>query len=368
MKKILICVSLVLLIGAYIYADNLRKAADFFELLLIEEFEKAETLTSQEAEFTPEKLKEISDEWFTRYGYLVSYLSYEADEVDVSFIVQMERVQLFVNVSFDETDKIVDLAYQPAGDFERGKTQINIQTIPDNASVSINGNFQGWTPLVLEEYPGVHEIEIRKNGFLPLTQTMQLNDGDTVKLDCHLIPAVTIHQIDYMKAKSLLLNSFDRGGWFKADWVSENISNIGVSKDNVIQGTQSLKVDFRVDEPSEVIVQYPYSIEPKNLMGAADFFIDVFLDYEGEAILSIALQTGEQWEWIESDKHTLKGGMHYVLPIQFTNLQDFDTVNVVNLKLFIPNAESSGSVYYDNLRYFIEDVQRAPTMRGTPTK
>lgn len=353
MKKMIIVLTMVLLTCSYIYADNLRKAADFFELLLIEEFEKAEMLTSHEGEFSPEKLKEISDEWFTRYGHLVSYLSYEADEVDVSFIAQMERVKLRVNVSFDEADKIIDLEYQPVGELSQEKAQIEIHTIPDNASVSINGNFQGWTSLVLNEYPGVYEIEIRKNGFLPLSQTLQLNDGDIVKINSHLIPAITIHQVDYMKAKSILLNSFDRGGWFEADWVKENITSIGVSSDHVIQGSKSLKVDFQVSEPSEVIVQYPYSIEPRNLEGAAVFFVDVFLDYEGEAIFSIALQTGQQWDWIESDKHTLKGGMHYVLPIRFTKLLDFDSVKVLNLKLFIPQAESSGSIYYDNLRYFI---------------
>jgi len=355
MKKIVIGLSMILLIGSSIYADNLRKAADFFEWLLIEEFEKVETLTSQEAVFTPEKLKEMSDDLYRRFGHMLSYQSYEADEVEVSFVVQMERVQLRVNVLFDETDKIIDLAYQPAVELEQKKAQIDIQSIPDNASVCINGSFQGWTPLSLKEYPGVYQLEIRKNGFLPLSQTLQLNDGDTVTFDCHLIPAVTIHRIDYMKAKSVLLNSFDRGGWFKADWVSENITNLGLSSDNVIQGSQSLKVDFRIDDPSEVIVQYPYSIEPRNLKGAAVFFINVFLEYEGEAVFSIALQTGQQWDWIESDKHTIEGGKRYTLPIQFTILQDFDSVQVVNLKLYIPKAESSGIVYYDNLRVFTEN-------------
>lgn len=357
MKRMTVSFLIFLFLCTYLTANNLESAVDFFESLLIEDFERVATLSSFEGTFNQDALKIISDDVYKRYGKIVSYRSYETAENQVSFVVQMEHDTLVVSIMFDTQGKVIRLDYLPAGKPEMKKTQIDLQTVPDEASVYINGIFQGWTPLVLDEYPGVYELEIRKNGFLSLFQTLQLNHLDQVDFNLHLMPAVRVHQIDVIRAKSVLLNSFDRGGWFEADWVKQNITNMTLSQDQVTQGRRSFKVDFQVQEPSEVIIQYPYSIEPRDLEGAAVFFIDIFMDYDGEAIFSIALQTGDQWQWIESDKHVLEQGIHYAIPARFSTLQDFDAVKVLNLKLFIPQANSGGSIYYDNLRYFKESNQ-----------
>ena len=118
------------------------------------------------------------------------------------------------------------------------------------------------------------------------------------------------------------------------------------------QGQKSLKVNFQMNEPSEVIVQYPYAIEPRNLKGSTLFFIDVFLDVRETVLFSMALQVGSEWKWTESEPITLKKGMHFDLPVHFKTFDSFDEVKVINLKLYIPTPQSSGTVYYDNLRFF----------------
>jgi len=107
-----------------------------------------------------------------------------------------------------------------------------------------------------------------------------------------------------------------------------------------------------MNEPSEVIVQYPYAIEPRNLKGSTLFFIDVFLDVRETVLFSMALQVGSEWKWTESEPITLKKGMHFDLPVHFKTFDSFDEVKVINLKLYIPTPQSSGTVYYDNLRFF----------------
>lgn len=368
MKTSMVILSIFIFLCTSMSGDNLRNAADFFELLLIEEFNKMALLTASEEDFSIEQLKKISDDLHQRYGFITSYQSYEIEEKKVTFNIQMEYAKLLVIVNFNDEGKIIGLEYQPLEEIRLEKSKIFINTTPAKASVYVNGVFYGWSPIVLEDYPGVYYLEIQKNGFLSLSQTLQLNNKDEVDFTFQLMPAVKIHQLDYMEAKSVLLNSFDRGGWYKADWVSENITQLTLSDENVTQGTRTLKTDFYLEQPSEVIIQYPYSIESRNLEGARIFFIDVYLDYEGEAIFSLALQAGEQWQWIESETIKLKKGMNYSLPIRFTNNEDISAVKVLNLKLYIPQPESSGSIYYDNLRYYEEISQTDAPKKGVSEK
>jgi len=362
MKRCIIGLSILFLFCSFVFGNNLRNAADFFEWLLIEDYEKLSSLLSPESDLTIEQLKEMSADLQNRYGFIISYHAYETDGEAINFVVQMEYAKLKVILTTDQEGMITALDYQPYVEVQLEKSQITINTIPENASVYVNGIFQGWTPMVLKEYPGVYQLEIHKNGFLELSQVLQLSNNDKVDFELKMTPAVKINKLDYMKSKSILLNSFDKGGWIKADWVSQNITSITLSDEHVTQGKKSLAIEFNMDDPGEMIVQYPYSVEPRNLAGARLFFVDLFLDYNRDVAFSIALQAGDEWKWIESESIQLKKGMNYSLPIRFINDEDFEDVKIINLKLYFPSSDNKGTIYFDNLRYF-QDKEEMFTQR-----
>jgi len=109
---------------------------------------------------------------------------------------------------------------------------------------------------------------------------------------------------------------------------------------------------MNTEKPSEVIVQYPYSIEPRDLEKSSVFFIDCFWNSDKQAQLSLAFQTGEDWQWIETDPYDLKKGANYHIPFYITKRENMDAVKVLNIKLWLPEKIQESAVFFDNLRIF----------------
>ena len=235
MKKGILFIFILIISYSFYFADNMRNAADFFEWLLAEDYDRLLEHLSVQSVLDTEQLKKLSDELEAHYGFITSYLSCEQKEKLCALAVQMENAQVLVLFVFDEEGKIITLTVEPVENTIVKTSRIAIQTVPKEASVYINQVFKGWTPIVISDYPGVFELRIHKNGFLPLCQTLQLNHLDQADLTFQLIPSVRLHESDYMAAKSILLNSFDRGGWFTADWVTETVQGVVLSDEHVTQ-------------------------------------------------------------------------------------------------------------------------------------
>ncbi len=68
-------------------------------------------------------------------------------------------------------------------------TVISVTSDPSNAEVYVNGQFQGFTPLTMENLDsGAYNIQIRKSGYYPVTRRIDISADTNVSIDATLSP------------------------------------------------------------------------------------------------------------------------------------------------------------------------------------
>jgi hypothetical protein len=350
-KRLIIFLMLFLVFTGFVSADKIRVAANYVEYLLSANYPEAMQLQSYNYTSNEEKLKSVKEAIFYQYGLLKSFLETELRGSDeVTLYTLMENGKLKFDFVLDPTERVITFDYEAVDEIPSAKSTIKITTSPEDSSVYFNDMFQGWSPMTLVKNSGRCKVAIRKNGFKEKVQLLQLSDGDDITLKVNLLPSIISSDMDFKIGNSVLVNSFDRNGWFAADWVSDNVKSVKSQEEHVTQGDKSLRVDFEISEPGEVVVQYPYSIEPRNIKNVETFFMDVYWDQETEALLYLAFQNGENWVWYETEPIRLKQGNNYSVPLNVIIAEDMQEIKVLNVKLYIPTENTAGSVYFDNLR------------------
>ncbi|HOO33842.1 MAG TPA: PEGA domain-containing protein [Thermotogota bacterium] len=342
----------LLILNGMLFSDSIRTAANYVEYVLSGEVAKALERTSND-NLTEEKLIDIRLKIFNEYGLLNSYLKTDITDKDkVILYALMERGLLKFDVMLDALYRVLSFEYEAVSEIPVSKSRITIKTEPEHSSVYFNDIFQGWAPLELIKNTGKCKISIYKNGFEEKIQYLQLSEGDDLLLNITLRPKRLLSEMDFKIGNSVLLNSFDRGGWFPADWISETIKLVEPVPLHQTQGEKALKVEFETSEPGEVVIQYPFSIEPRNLEKTDLFFLDVFWESEEDGLLSIALQNGKDWTWYETDSFLLKRGNNFSVPLNLIVGNEMGEVKVLNIKFFLPAEQTTGTVYFDNLRVY----------------
>jgi len=85
-------------------------------------------------------------------------------------------------------EPLVRLVEKPYGDRgqesreDTGPAELWLQTLPSGASVRVDGNLVGKTPLRLEVEPGLRNLEVSLRGYLPHKQTIRTVRGSTAEL------------------------------------------------------------------------------------------------------------------------------------------------------------------------------------------
>jgi|GEM_PF-2483830 len=362
MKKGLIFFILVLLFPLLLTAnkkpvlerDTVRICADWIEAFMTEDYEAAWNLMMRNEANTVEKIKQLKESFDKKNGRFIQFSSYSTTDdkrtVRIFILTENSKVRFKFITNCMKRIEHVDISVVPH--FPEEKAVLNVKTVPVGAGVYLNGVFQGFSPLKVRVNPGLKKLTVKDNGYEESVQTLHLSPGDLLDMDIHLNLSTKISEKQYQQAYSVLVNSFDRGGWYRADWVAHNIKRLSLSKEHVTQGDRSLKIVMSTGEPSEVIVQYPYSIEPKNLEKASILFLDCFWHSDKPAQLSLAFQTGDDWQWIETKPYDLKKGVNYHIPFYITESAKMDEVQILNIKLWLPEEIREGSIYFDNLRAF----------------
>jgi len=67
---------------------------------------------------------------------------------------------------------------------------IEVESSPSQASVYLDGEYLGKTPLVASASPGRHQVEVKKAGYRAYRATVRLEDGQRVKIVARLAPEV----------------------------------------------------------------------------------------------------------------------------------------------------------------------------------
>lgn len=77
--------------------------------------------------------------------------------------------------------------------FQLTNVELNINTIPENVEVYLDGKLIGKTPISGEKIlSGNHTFDIQKNGFAPISYDLNVNASKSVNLDFFLNPVYNI--------------------------------------------------------------------------------------------------------------------------------------------------------------------------------
>jgi hypothetical protein len=132
-----------------------------------------------------------------------------------------------------------------------------ISSLPDNASIVVNGQYRGKTPLTLDNLdPGTYTVNISKFGFSPSTATTNLQSGERQEITATL-PAET---------GSLIINTTPTGARIMVDDKDAGLSpamlaglapgnhTITITKDGYIPSTQQVKITAGTALPVTVVL------------------------------------------------------------------------------------------------------------------
>lgn len=77
--------------------------------------------------------------------------------------------------------------------FQLTNVELNVNTIPENVEVHLDGKFIGKTPISGKKIlSGNHTFDIQKNGFAPISYDLNVNASKSVNLDFFLNPVYNI--------------------------------------------------------------------------------------------------------------------------------------------------------------------------------
>ncbi len=84
--------------------------------------------------------------------------------------------------------------------------EITINTVPEGAVVSIDGEYKGITPFSVKVSPGIkHEIDFIKEGFKPASQTISVASADKSKVILSLVPELANIRFETLPKDAQLL-------------------------------------------------------------------------------------------------------------------------------------------------------------------
>lgn len=73
-------------------------------------------------------------------------------------------------------------------ELERKRGTLKVESVPEGASVFVEGEFAGTTPFEAKLEEGEHEVQIRKSGYLPFVRRVRVEDRRTTELQALLRP------------------------------------------------------------------------------------------------------------------------------------------------------------------------------------
>ncbi len=88
---------------------------------------------------------------------------------------------------------------------------LNLASNPNEASVLVNGEFVGSTPLEHTLEPGNHQLEIRKANYQPVQESLELNPGQLLTRSFELDPVTFQVTVKASRKASIALNGEDQG-------------------------------------------------------------------------------------------------------------------------------------------------------------
>ena len=88
-----------------------------------------------------------------------------------------------ISVTLGEPSIVVNTPAQPGG--------MDLQSVPDGASLMVNGEFRGQTPLTINDLPaGTYNVTFSRFGFLPLSTPVQVEQGKVSEVRATLLPRI----------------------------------------------------------------------------------------------------------------------------------------------------------------------------------
>ncbi|WP_456444850.1 PEGA domain-containing protein [Oceanithermus sp.] len=119
-----------------------------------------------------------------------------------------------------------------------------IESSPGGAKVFIDGAYRGRTPLVLELRPGMHDVELRLEGYEPYRARVQVRAGQTTRLSPRLVRTV--------RTGTLFVDSSPQGAQVYVDGDPVGRTPVQLALD---EGTHDVELRLEGYEPYRVRVQ-----------------------------------------------------------------------------------------------------------------
>jgi hypothetical protein len=156
-----------------------------------------------------------------------------------------------ISVTLGEPSIVVNTPAQPGG--------MDLQSVPDGASLMVNGEYRGMTPLTINDLPaGTYNVTFSRFGFFPLSTPVQVEQGKVSEVRATLLP----------RFGGLAVNTSPPGARILVDGAGAGISPVTVP--NLTADNHTVKVEkegfIPVTRPVRIIagqiVPADFTLEP----------------------------------------------------------------------------------------------------------
>ncbi len=167
-----------------------------------------------------------------------------------------------ISVTLGEPFISVDTPVQPGG--------MNLRSVPDEASVTVNGEYRGKTPLNISGLsPGTYAVTFSRFGFMELSTQVQVGQGQTAEVTATLKPETGTFAVNTTPPGArVLLDGVNAG---LSPVVLANISagnhTIMLEKDGYATDTRQVMITAGQVNPVEVSLE-PVSVSPTKARAA----------------------------------------------------------------------------------------------------
>ncbi|MDD1701910.1 MAG: PEGA domain-containing protein [Methanoregula sp.] len=117
---------------------------------------------------------------------------------------------------------------------------LDLSSVPDNASVTLNGNYKGSTPLTLSNLdPGTYQVNFSRFDYEKLTTTATVKSGAVTEVKATLVP----------KTGTLVINTSPMGAQILLDGTSVGVSPL--TQTGLAAGNHTINATLDGYEPAE---------------------------------------------------------------------------------------------------------------------